>query len=166
LAIAYPSRKAALGVAALLVVSFVVMPTWPAAWVHALAATNHVILALQPGGAVLLLSLLRWRSPEGRLLAAFACVPQTPALYETIPLFLIPRSRWGGYALAVLSLLATVLMRRAKPLVVGMPIEENLASRWPIMFWFIYLPALLMVLWPIIGPRLDAWLSPRLRHTS
>jgi hypothetical protein len=166
LMIAYPSRKAALGMAALLVISFVLVPAWPVAWVHALVATNHVVLALQPGGVLLLLSLLRWQAPEGRLLAAFACVPQTPALYETIPLFLIPRTRWGGYALAGLSLAATVYMRRAKPLIAGMPIEANLTSRWPIMFWFIYLPALIMVLWPLAGPRLGAWALPRARQLA
>jgi hypothetical protein len=154
LAVAYPSRRAAIGAAALLAVSLAVMPTWPVAWLHSLRATNHLVLALQPGGVVLLLSLLRWRTPEGRLLAAFACVPQTPALYETIPLFLIPRSRWGGYLLAVLSLLATAYMRTMTPLGPDMRIEDSLRQRWPIMFWFMYLPALLMVLLPLLKERL------------
>jgi hypothetical protein len=121
-----------------------------------------MILALQPGGFLLLLSLLRWRQPEGRLLAAFACVPQTPALYETIPLFLIPRSRWGGLLLAALSLLATAYMRAVMPLEAGMPIEENLAQRWPIMFWFMYLPALAMVLLPLV----EDWLRRRSRAVA
>lgn len=156
MAIAYPSRQVAIGGAALVAASFVVMPAWPAAWLHSLHATNHVVLALQPGGALLLLSLLRWRWPEARLLAAFACIPQTPALYETIPLFLIPRSRWGGYALAVLSLVATGYMRAVTPLGPAMSIEASLASRWPIMFWFMYLPALLMVLLPALEGRFRA----------
>jgi hypothetical protein len=162
LAVAYPSRRAAIGAAALVVASLVVMPTWPAAWFHSLRATNHLILALQPGGVLLLLSLLRWRRPEARLLAAFACVPQTPALYETIPLFLIPRTRWGGYLLAVLSLLATGYMRTVTPLGPGMHIEQSLVQRWPIMFWFMYLPALLMVLLPALEERVGARLSARL----
>jgi hypothetical protein len=156
LAVAYPSRRAAIGAAALVVASLVVMPTWPAAWLQSLRATNHLILALQPGGVVLLLSLLRWRRPEARLLAVFACVPQTPALYETIPLFLIPRTRWGGYLLAVLSLAATAYMRTVTPLGPGMRIEDSLVQRWPIMFWSMYLPALVMVLFPAVEERLGA----------
>ena len=157
LAVAYPSRQAAVGVTALLAASFLVMPDWPRAWLHALESTNHMILALQPGGILLLSSLLRWRHPEGRLLAAFACVPQTPALYETIPLFLIPRSRWGGLILAALSHVATAYMRAVMPLRAGMPIEENLAQRWPIMFWCMYLPALLMVLLPLVRDHIRRW---------
>ena len=157
LAVAYPSRQAAAGVTALLAASFFVMPDWPRAWLQALESTNHTILALQPGGILLLSSLLRWRHPEGRLLAAFACVPQTPALYETIPLFLIPRSRWGGLMLAALSHVATTYMRAVMPLQAGMPIEANLAQRWPVMFWCMYLPALLMVLLPLARDHIRRW---------
>lgn len=162
LAVAYPSRRAAIGAAVLVAASLVVMPAWPAAWLQSLRATNHLILALQPGGVLLLLSLLRWRRPEARLLAAFACVPQTPALYETIPLFLIPRTRWGGYLLAALSLLATGYMRTVMPLGPGMRIEESLTRRWPIMFWCMYLPALIMVLLPVLEERFGARLRGRL----
>ena len=154
LAVAYPSRRAAIGAAVLLAASLAVLPTWPAEWLHSLRATNHLILALQPGGVLLLMSLVRWRRPEGRLLAAFACVPQTPALYETIPLFLIPRTRWGGYLLAALSLAATAYMRTVTPLDSSMRIEDSLVERWPIMLCFMYLPALLMVLFPAVEERL------------
>jgi hypothetical protein len=81
-------------------------------------------------------------------------VPQTPALYETVPLFLIPRGRLGGYLLAGLSLAATVYMRTVTPLRSDMSIEASLAERWPIMFWFMYLPALVMVLLPAVEERL------------
>ena len=167
LAVAYPSKRAAIGAAVLLVASLAVLPTWPAEWLQSLRATNHLILVLQPGGILLLLGLLRWRRPEGRLLAAFACVPQTPALYETIPLFLIPRTRWGGYALAGLSIAATAYMRAFTPLDSSMRIEDSLVRRWPIMLGFMYLPALLLVLFPgleeRVGARLGALLArPRI----
>ena len=37
----------------------------------------HVSPLLRPGGVLLLLALVRWRRPEARMLATFACVPQT-----------------------------------------------------------------------------------------
>ena len=56
-----------------------------------------------PGGALALLCLLRWRRPEARLIAALVCVPITPMLYETLPLFLIPRTFWEAATLVGLS---------------------------------------------------------------
>jgi hypothetical protein len=165
LAVGYLDRRAAWGACGLLAASFMVQPGWVVDWLEALRSTNHVILALQPGGFVLLGALVRWREPEGRLLTAFACVPQTPALYETLPLFLLPASRWGGYLLAALSLIATYVMRTALPLVAGAPIEVNLARRWPVMFWFMYLPALVIVLWPWLRRHLPGTLKdPRSRR--
>jgi len=104
-----------------------------------------------PGGILLLLALIRWRRPEGRLLAALACVPQTIGLYETLPLFLIPRTRWQGYALAGLSYVAAFGQAALVPRHPGMPLETMLAGRWPFVFFCLYLPALVMVLLP--GPR-------------
>jgi hypothetical protein len=140
-----PARIAAVGGAALLALSVAIQPTWPATWLASLHATNHVAPVLRPGGFLLLLALLRWRTAEGRLLAALACVPHTSSLFETLPLFLIPRTRAQGYALACLSFVALI----AKQLTLsGATLEEKIASGWPALFVFLWVPALVMVLWP------------------
>jgi hypothetical protein len=110
----------------------------------------HVAPVLRPGGWLLLLALIRWRTPEGRLLAALACVPQTGGLYDTLPLFLTIRHRAQGYALAALGFVPAVLIAsmRRHPL----PLAEELAREWPTLLP-LYLAALGFVLWP----ALQAW---------
>jgi hypothetical protein len=147
-----PSRVAAVGGAALLALSIAMQPSWPATWLAALKATNHVAPILRPGGFILLLALIKWRTPEGRLLAALACVPHTSSLFETLPLFLIPRTRAQGYVLACLSFAALVAKQFTLS---GTTLEAKIASGWPALFVFLWLPALVMVFYPIRNPAAD-----------
>jgi len=141
----YPHRRAVIGGLALVGLSFLARPSWLGGWLEALRATNHVAPILRPGGVVLLLALVRWRRAEARLLTVIACVPQTIGLYEALPLFLIPRTRWQGYCLAGLSYLAgfgQLLIPRQE----GVSWEATNAQRWPLFLCFLYLPALLILL--------------------
>lgn len=130
---------------------------WPHlfhAWLTGLSGSPHVMPIRRPGGVLLLLALLRWRRPEARMLAGLACIPQLGMLYETVPLFLIPRSRWDAYALAACTHLAGLLMYlNWRP---GLPLVAELTRRWPIMLVLVYLPALVLVLRdrPVWG---EAW---------
>src|SRR5439155_104266 len=63
----------------------------------------------RPGGFLMPAALLRWRRPEGRLLAALCCVPHVTTLYETLPLFLVPANRYQAYLLLALSYVAAVV---------------------------------------------------------
>ena len=100
---ARPSRWAILGGLAVAVVAFLVRPSWAGEWREAVADQRGMtILIRHPGGIFALLALFRWRRPEARMLAVLACVPMTPALYETVPLLLIPR-RWWEAAFLVLA---------------------------------------------------------------
>jgi SAM-dependent methyltransferase len=154
--VAYPSWRAVAGAVGLLLLSLIVMPHWPAEWVAALRHSNHVAPVLRPGGVILLLALLRWKRPEARLLAALACVPQTIGLYETLPLFLIPRTRREAYLLAGLSYVAAFGTVLAFPRTAGVSLEQNLAARWPLVFALLYLPALVLVLRAPRSPTTDA----------
>lgn len=64
-------------------------------------------------------------------MGALACVPQTTALYETLPLFLVPRGRPGGYVLAIGGYAAAFVMAHSFPwaAVSSEPFEANLARR-------------------------------------
>ncbi len=92
--LAYPSWRALAGIAILGATSLAIDPFWPSKWWHAVSAAPHLQAPVQFwGGPLLLLSLVAWRTPEGRLLAALSCVPQTMLLYDALPLFLIPKTR-------------------------------------------------------------------------
>ena len=45
------------------------------------------------GGPLLLLSVMRWRRPEGRLLLAMSLLPQNMLFYDQLLLWLIPKTR-------------------------------------------------------------------------
>jgi len=150
LAMAYPHRQALWGAVALTALSFAIMPGWLGDWRSSLDARVHMPLLLRPGGFLLLLAAIRWRRPEARLLVALAIIPGTSALYETVPLFLVPATRYEGYILAVLSFVAAGLLTWLVP--VG-KLPQMMAGWWPILLWLLYVPALLMVLrrpneWP------------------
>jgi hypothetical protein len=143
---AFPTRRGLLAAVLLFAVSLAIYPSWPWHWSQALFQGPHAIPVLQPGGLLLLLALLRWRRPEGRLLAGLACVPQTIGLYDALPLFLIPRTRREGYGLAVMSYLAAFGQALLYPRLPHMTLTQNLAERWPVVLVCLYLPALFLVL--------------------
>jgi len=150
---ARPSAQAVVGGLVLLALSVALDPAWPAHWLASVRASVHVAPVVSPGGIILLLALVRWRRPEARLLVVLACVPQIIGLYDTLPLFLIPRTRWQGYALAGLSYVAAFGQVMVVPRMPGMPLETVLAARWPFIFCCLYLPALVMVLLPEPAPK-------------
>jgi hypothetical protein len=141
--LAYPSWRAALGCAVVLVASLILLPHWPAAMRANVYTIPHMIpLIMRPGGVLLLLGLLRWRRPEGRLLGALALFPQTPMLYETLPLYLIPQSFREYGILTALSLVVPHLVTRPATT----PFATRMVLDWPWIFLLCYLPALIMVL--------------------
>jgi hypothetical protein len=141
--IGYPRREAVIGAVALGAVSLLVMPTWPRDWLGVLGSPVHAPPLLRPGGFLMLLALLRWRRPEGRLLAALCCLPHVTTLYETLPLFLVPSNRHQAYLLLGLSYLAAVWQAWLVP--TGSLLEQ-VVGRWPVLLVCLYLPAVVMVL--------------------
>jgi hypothetical protein len=84
------ARYLVLGLA-LVGLTIIVFPWWPREWVAELADNNgryYRVPLLVPGGVLLLTTLLRWRRPEARLIAAMACMPQTMLYYDQLPLVL------------------------------------------------------------------------------
>ena len=143
----YPNRPAIVGGLMVLGLSVLIAPSWPGDWLNALQLADHVAPPVaRPGGALLLLALIRWRLPQARMLVGLACVPQTIGLYEALPLFLIPRTRWEGYGLAALTYVAAFGQALMVPRLDGMTLGETLEGRWPIILVSLYLPALVLVL--------------------
>ena len=139
---AAPSRSAALGGVLLLALAFLVWPHWLDGFLAAAHRAPHRAAVLRPGGVLLLLGLLRWRSPEGRLLATLGLVPLTPHLYEAVPLLLVARSRRELLALAAcgtLGLLAVAFLPQG-------PDFDQGPIAWMEVLMSCYLPALVVVL--------------------
>jgi hypothetical protein len=96
------------------------------------------------GGPLLLLALLRWRRPEARLLAALACVPQTPAFYEALPVLLVAGSVGELAVLVLLSDASYLVSLALAP--ASTSIAESALLYGRLINVFYYLPALVVVL--------------------
>lgn len=88
-----PSVRAITGGIALVILSLVVMPTWPIDWLKNVSGRpEKAIPILSAIGPILALGVLRWRTREGRLFLALASVPQALFFYDQLLLWLIPRT--------------------------------------------------------------------------
>lgn len=157
-----PTPRAALLVAAVVAVSLAVQPRWPAEWLDAVRhVERHPAPVLRPFGFIALFALLRWRTPEGRLVAAMACVPQNLYFYDQLPLWLVPRNGREAFAMSALSWVAlgAANLTCHRAYFCGPEAE-------PWVIWLVYVPATLLVLRPLeIGSRLSA-LGFRRRATA
>jgi hypothetical protein len=148
---AYPNRKAVLGGLLFLAVSLLVRPVWIREWLESVSRTPHEPHLLRPGGFLLLLGLVRWRRPEGRLLACLSLVPATTALYETLPVALVCRNRLEAAVFATLTMIAHLLFY------VGPqgPWPVGAEYQWWVLLALVYLPAIVVVLRR--SNRADEW---------
>jgi hypothetical protein len=142
-----PRRAAVIGGLVMLALSVVVLPSWPLDWWRALQDQNEHLLPpiFRPFGFLLLLALIRWRTPEGRLLLALAVIPQNVLPHELVPLALIPSNavEMGIYIAG--SWLALIFAGRAW----GIPdftVPGLVVVGWPAMLLAVYLPMLYLVL--------------------
>jgi hypothetical protein len=155
---AWPSRLALAGGLAILMLSLILLPRWPATWLNELQGLPHYTAPVQRlGGPLLLLAFLRWRQPEGRLLGLMALIPHTTGIYEQLPLLLIPRTKRTFALLMGLSYLAAVLVYTvvaydSSPNV-PLRVQRGLDQQWPYFMVLVWLPALYMALLsPEIAP--------------
>lgn len=145
-------------------VSLILLPTWPAAWLDALANGPHLAAPVTRfGGPLVLLALLRWRRPEARLLVALACVPQTTLMYEALPLFVIPRTWKESAFLAILCHAAFAIQGSlASPAILADAgaFARYVGSVGDVIVALVYLPCLLLVLrHGDVGTRWPRWLG-------
>jgi hypothetical protein len=139
-----------LAVGALLTaIAFLVQPSWMRDWLAALSSNTHLRPWITvPGGALLLLALLRWRRWEAWLLVAFAIVPQTFHPLSTLPLILLPGTLWGKATIAALTYVPNWLLVRepfGSRLATATP-EDLIAMYGVIVLWSVLIPTLFLVL--------------------
>jgi hypothetical protein len=165
--LARPTRIAVFGALAFGLVALVLQPSWPADWMSAIRHTSVLTQGGTPylapiattGGVWTILLLLRWRRPEARLVLALACVPQTPLLYGTVPLFVVPSTIVEGGVLWLGSWLAALWLSIGGPY--GSRLDRFTVSATAIG-WLLYLPCVLMVLRRPNEGYAPAWLESRL----
>jgi hypothetical protein len=145
---ASPSRRslvvALVGGTVLAIAAFVAQPAWMVSWLAALRTTSHMRApALELGGPLLLLALLRWRRLDARVLLACALVPHTPSLYDVVPIGLVARDFRESLAYALLTHVALFSQHFLVP---GLAPAAAATMAARILNITVYLPALLAVL--------------------
>jgi hypothetical protein len=142
--IARPSRIVVLGMGAFLLLSLVLLPSWPREWWLALQQdnTNLVPAVFRPFGVVLVLAALRWRLPEARLLLAMAFIPLSALPHELVVLVLIPANLIEMGIFVAGSWIAVGVAHRME----SHSIAEWSAASWPATLAVVYLPMLVLVL--------------------
>jgi len=132
-------------VAALVVVSFLLRPSWLGEWLGVLSTpTPHLIMPIRiAGGFLLLLALIRWREPEARTLAALAFVPQTFSSYDSLLVFLVPRTRRQSLVLVAATTIVTAIVGYVGP---AGTYAETVQRFAPWRIAFVYLPAVAIIL--------------------
>jgi hypothetical protein len=141
-----PTSPAVIGGIVLLAVSLVVLPSWPRDWWTALQGNSDHLRPpiFRPFGFLLLLAALRWRTPEGRLLAALALIPQNTLPHELVTLALIPANvvQMGIYVAGTwVTLAVTATVQSGRP-----DLTEVVTRVWPVLLTTVYLPMLWLVL--------------------
>jgi hypothetical protein len=136
------SWRAALAMLGFALLSLLVMPSWPREWLAQLPNSPYHFSPLRtPLGFILLLALARWRRPEARLLVVLGVVPQSPFVYEALPLFLVPKTRFQTYALVIGSDIALAVYAKTR----GMETERLFFLNGIAVVACMYLPALWMI---------------------
>jgi hypothetical protein len=166
--VARPSWWPIAGALVLGAVAFLLEPRWVTDWLGAVEANRQAWapavpyrapVAL-PGGILALACLARWRRPEARLVAALACVPQTLFLYETVPLFLVPKKLWEAAVLVLGSYAAIWWASPRLPTTPNLPLSLEVYGRAIILA--MYLPATALVLLRPNEGALPGWVERRL----
>ncbi|MFN8580509.1 MAG: hypothetical protein U0163_05950 [Gemmatimonadaceae bacterium] len=136
--------RTVLAAVVLLLLSVVIRPTWPREWLAlASVAPNKEVPLFQPFGVLLLATLPLLTTAEGRVLLGASLIPQTPSVYDTLPLFALCRTTREALILATLSHVLQWLVIARGPYA---SYEASYASLAQLNVLTILLPAMLMLL--------------------
>jgi hypothetical protein len=145
--ISRPTWRALVSLAVFGLISLAVRPTWLLDWRTVISGPSFHIapFLVFPAGWLLLLAAARWREPGGRLLLAMALLPQSMWFYDQLILWALPRSLAQSWLLTISSWLAYLLWWLESD---GNQPVSGQTNPGKYIILFIYLPALLMTLFP------------------
>jgi hypothetical protein len=141
-----PALRTNLSVSAVLIlVSFLLRPAWIQEWIGVLSTpTPHLIMPIRVvGGFLLVLTLFRWRRPEARTLAALSLVPQTFSSYDSLLVFIVPKTPRQALLLVASTTIVTAIVGYIGP---AGTYAETVRRFAPLRIALVYVPAIAMIL--------------------
>ena len=107
------SKMGLIGAIGFGLISLVLLPSWPLSWLEISKQTRHLIPVLYGPGPLLILAVLRWRVPEGRLLLLMAFMPQRAYFYDQLSILLVAKTLRQQLVIVLMSwtaLFATIII--------------------------------------------------------
>ena len=138
-AMTHLTRRGAIACVFVLAVSLAIMPRWPGWWLHQFGNYEHFIPILVWPGPLLALALIRYRRREAWLLFTAAFMPQR-WFFDAFTLWLIPKSRREIVLTCAASWGAGIWRWYYAP--------HTFAEVGRVAVIFLYLPMLVLLLWP------------------
>ena len=86
------TKKGLIGVLLIILISIILLPSWPLSWIESAKHGRHLIPILFGPGPLLIFAAFRWRNPEARLLLLLAFMPQTLYFYDQLALLLTAKN--------------------------------------------------------------------------
>lgn len=144
-----PRVSAVIGGAVAYLGCMLLVPNWPRLWVESMLhdpSTHWYVPAVAiAGGPLLLLAILKWRTPEARLLLVLALVPQVQAFYSGLVAQLVARSFRESAWLAIISCVGYVAWAQFDWSVPDAALQDPVHHA-PWLLMSVYLPALVVIL--------------------
>jgi hypothetical protein len=149
------------GSAVLLVVSFVLLPSWPADWMSQVGKSGDFTAPVRGfAGPAVLLCLLRWRRPEAWLVLVAACLPQTWPPYNGLILMAVAFTYREMATLSLVSSFSWVILA-----LVTSPVTKAEEQQYQSMVLILssYIPATILILLRPNEGRGPLWLNALIR---
>jgi hypothetical protein len=140
-----PRWSTVAGIVVLGAFSIAVVPSWPAEWVDHVRRqpSLHTSALVWPFGAVGLVGLLRWRTPEGRTLAAMTLVPTSAWFYDQLFLWLVARTWKESVLLSACSWIAYLIVLAQAP--IDLTVQGGARGVQTTLALGLYVPAAIIV---------------------
>jgi hypothetical protein len=106
-----PTRRGTIIALTFLLLSLLVYPSWPIVWLSQTTQFGGYVPVLLFGGPILLLSLFKWKTPNGRYLLSLSLLPKR-ALYDATMLWLIPEHWSEALLLTFISWIVSGLLQQ------------------------------------------------------
>lgn len=159
--------SALFGAAVILLISFILIPSWPRSWMSLIGTTdNFVPPVMRFGGFLILIVALRWRRPEAWLVLIASLMPQTWPPYNGLILFTVARTYYEFSALSLISSTSWVMLAL---LTNNLTEAQERTYQSAVLNLFGYLPAVIMILRRPnegIGPLWLSWITEKFRRTQ
>jgi hypothetical protein len=131
-------------------ISLIFFPTWVMDWLRTLSYTAR--FHIPPVFSLLILfsvfCLIKFKLPEGRLLMALLIVPQALFFYDQLLLWFVPKTSIELWGFNLLSWIGYIIWRIQLK---GLPdTGQFVPTAKPFVLWFIYFPAIIILLLPDI----------------